>query len=175
MSPPTEQSIADLRRWLLDYGRRSGETAPDFEPVLDELDRRFGASDESTLRMLGDALDILSRLSPDPSTVLAALMLPLALESEALPQSLNDHAPPDVAGLLEQLRTLTHFGRNYLPDDQSRAEGLRRLLMALVADVRVVLVALAWQVARLHAARDADEATRQAVAHETRMIHAPLA
>jgi len=175
MSPPAEQSIADLRRWLLDYGRRSGETAPDFEPVLDELDRRFGASDESTLRMLGDALDILSRLSPDPSTVLAALMLPLALESEALPQSLNDHAPPDVAGLLGQLRTLTHFGRNYLPDDQSRAEGLRRLLMALVADVRVVLVALAWQVARLHAARDADEATRQAVAHETRMIHAPLA
>lgn len=175
MSLPAEYSTADLRHWLLDYARRSGETLPDFEPVLAELDRRFGTGDESTLRMLGDALGILSRLSPDPSTVLAALMLPLALESEVLPQTLTDHAPPDVAGLLEQLRTLTHFGRNYLPDDQSRAEGLRRLLMALVADVRVVLVALAWQVARLHAARDADEANRRAVAHETRMIHAPLA
>jgi GTP pyrophosphokinase len=47
--------------------------------------------------------------------------------------------------------------------------------MALVADVRVVLIALAWQIARLHVARDADEATRREIARETQMIHAPLA
>ncbi len=121
------------------------------------------------------ALSALSRLSPDVTTVTATLLLPIALDRAVVLEELEPPLPEDVSGLLAQLRTLTHFGRTYLPDDRSRAEGLRRLLMALVADVRVVLVALAWQLARLRMARDSDADTRQEVARETQLIHAPLA
>ncbi|NBB92116.1 MAG: RelA/SpoT family protein [Gammaproteobacteria bacterium] len=175
MSETAQHSAGALRQWLQRYARNSGEAVQGFEPVLGALAARFGGGQDDTLQMIRDALQTLSRLDPDQATVYATLALPLVLESDDSGASLFDDAPEDVPGLVDQLRTLFHFGRSYLPDDQTRAEGLRRLLMALVADVRVVLIALAWQVARLHAVREADDPARQAVARETRMIHAPLA
>jgi GTP pyrophosphokinase len=58
---------------------------------------------------------------------------------------------------------------------QGAAEGLRRLLLAIVRDLRVVFVLLARQLARMRAAAAAPEAERQALARLTRDIHAPLA
>jgi GTP pyrophosphokinase len=58
---------------------------------------------------------------------------------------------------------------------QGAAEGLRRLLLAIVRDLRVVFVLLARQLARMRAAATAPEAERQALARLTRDIHAPLA
>ncbi len=170
------EPAAELRQWLLNYAERRGEPSPGFAAALAALEARYGPEQDAPPALVLDALKALSHLSPDPSTVLATLLVPLALEGEVdfaalLPESGRD----DVSALVRQLLTLSHFGQNYLPDDQARAEGLRRLLMALVADLRVVLIALAWQVARLKASRAADQATQQAVAHETRLIHAPLA
>src|SRR5690606_15996197 len=54
-------------------------------------------------------------------------------------------------------------------------EGLRRLLLALVRDLRVVLVLLARQLARMRAATALPEDERLALARLTRDIHAPLA
>ncbi|MEN1729237.1 MAG: bifunctional (p)ppGpp synthetase/guanosine-3',5'-bis(diphosphate) 3'-pyrophosphohydrolase, partial [Pseudomonadota bacterium] len=101
----------------------------------------------------------------------ATLLIPLAPLDEAALETLS----PSVQSLLGQLAKLTHFGRTYLPSDGSRAEGLRRLLLALVADMRVVLIALAWQLARLRQARKLSTDVRRALAHETQVIHAPLA
>lgn len=56
-----------------------------------------------------------------------------------------------------------------------RIEGLRKMLLAMARDVRVVFIALAE---RLHDLRTADglpDEQRQRLAHETREIHAPLA
>ncbi|MBL8296881.1 MAG: bifunctional (p)ppGpp synthetase/guanosine-3',5'-bis(diphosphate) 3'-pyrophosphohydrolase [Rhodanobacteraceae bacterium] len=55
------------------------------------------------------------------------------------------------------------------------AEGLRRLLLAIVRDLRVVFILLARQLARLRAADRLDEAQRRALATITTDIHAPLA
>jgi GTP pyrophosphokinase len=121
------------------------------------------------------ALKSLEQLSPDPATLVATVLWSLPQseisDSDAIPTEWREA----VLGLLAQLRRLKYFESTYFVRDQSRAEGLRRLLMALVADVRVVLIALAWQIARLHAVRDDDEATRREVARETQLIHAPLA
>src|SRR5690606_35460182 len=54
-------------------------------------------------------------------------------------------------------------------------EGLRRLLLALVRDLRVVLVLLARQLARMRAASALPEEAQLALARLTRDIHAPLA
>jgi len=63
----------------------------------------------------------------------------------------------------------------YLPASTGHsAEGLRRMLLALVSDVRVVLIALAWQLVKLRRAKDNhSEATM--LAREAMLIHAPLA
>jgi GTP pyrophosphokinase len=163
-----------LRHWLDQYVERS--RLVDRGPLDRVHDHACAVADDpAELDHIRHALSALSRLSPDVATVAATLLLPSALEGRARPADLAETVDDAVVGLLEQLRRLEYFGRTYLPDDQSRAEGLRRLLMALVADVRVVLIALAWQVARLRLARDGDEQRRRAVAHETQLIHAPLA
>ena len=55
------------------------------------------------------------------------------------------------------------------------AEGLRRLLLAIIRDLRVVFVLLARQLARLRGAQALPDEERQALAQLTADIHAPLA
>ncbi len=154
--------------WLDRYLKASRSATDITRDASDLLLNHPSAGD--SLETVLEALRCLERLSPDPETVAATLLIPRLSDQLELPEALAPVRP-----LLEQLNTLAHFGRTYLPDDQARAEGLRRLLLALVADLRVVLIALAWQLARLHRARDSDQETRYALAHETRIIHAPLA
>jgi len=158
-----------IAAWLDDYRSASRTRSDDIEPALEHLRKRD--LDDQTLELILQALYALNQLSPDPDTVAATLLIPLAQEGR---DPLDDLGPA-VQSLLSQLAKLTHFGRTYLPNDSSRAEGLRRLLLALVADMRVVLIALAWQLARLRQVRELDPDLRRALAHETRVIHAPLA
>ncbi|MEZ5461042.1 bifunctional (p)ppGpp synthetase/guanosine-3',5'-bis(diphosphate) 3'-pyrophosphohydrolase [Dokdonella sp.] len=55
------------------------------------------------------------------------------------------------------------------------AEGLRRLLLAIIRDLRVVFILLAGQLVRMRSAMSLDVAERQALAQLTADIHAPLA
>ena len=56
-----------------------------------------------------------------------------------------------------------------------QAEGLRKLLLALASDIRLVLIRLALQLVRLRRLKSAPEAKRRRAALETREIYAPLA
>jgi GTP pyrophosphokinase len=58
---------------------------------------------------------------------------------------------------------------------QGGSEGLRRLLLAIIRDVRVVFILLSRQLARMRAAANLPEEERQELARLTRDIHAPLA
>jgi GTP pyrophosphokinase len=55
------------------------------------------------------------------------------------------------------------------------SEGLRRLLLAIVRDLRVVFILLARQLVRMRAAVQAPEEERRALARLSVDIHAPLA
>ena len=60
-------------------------------------------------------------------------------------------------------------------DPAGNTEGLRRLLLAIIRDLRVVYLLLARQLARMRAAAALPEAERHELAQLTRDIHAPLA
>lgn len=57
----------------------------------------------------------------------------------------------------------------------SQAEALRKMLLAIVTDPRLVLIKLAAQLQQLRASKDAPPAERERSARETRDIYAPLA
>jgi GTP pyrophosphokinase len=59
--------------------------------------------------------------------------------------------------------------------ESQQAETLRKMLLAVAADPRLVVARLAEQLVRLRHARELDEAARQRLALETREILAPLA
>ena len=124
----------------------------------------------------GDVLDLLGLLGCDAQTQAAALWFELARIDPALWTAKAPTLPAELQRLVsgqqaaEQVWAL-HAQRS--PD--GAAEGLRRLLLAIVRDLRVVFVLLARQLARMRAAVALPEPEREALARLTRDIHAPLA
>ena len=90
------------------------------------------------------------------------------------------HFGPTVTPLA---RELTHFGDIRLTPgaaashhlEPAQAEALRKMLLSVVSDPRLVLARLARQLVDLTAAKDGHAATRERLALETREVFAPLA
>ncbi|MCS4234779.1 GTP pyrophosphokinase [Stenotrophomonas sp. BIGb0135] len=130
----------------------------------------------SSWSVLADTLDALALLSADESALLAAVLFDLPWLRAGLDGLPLGALKPAVAGLLEgqdaadQVWAL-HAGR----DAGRNSEGLRRLLLSIIQDLRVVPVLLARQLARMRGADRLPEEERRALAQLTRDIHAPLA
>lgn len=60
-------------------------------------------------------------------------------------------------------------------DTAQQIETVRKMLLAMVEDIRVVLVKLAWRTQTMHYLAKCDESIRQPIARETLDIFAPLA
>jgi GTP pyrophosphokinase len=80
-------------------------------------------------------------------------------------------------------RELAHFGDIRLSPvavrahhlEPAQAESLRKMLLSVVSDPRLVLARLARQLVELNAAKDGHAATRERLSLETREVFAPLA
>lgn len=124
----------------------------------------------------GDVLDLLGMLGCDAQTQAAALWFELARVEPALWKTHATGLPAELQRLVggqqaaEQVWAL-HAQRA----PEGAAEGLRRLLLAIVRDLRVVFVLLARQLARMRAAASLPAEQAAALARLTRDIHAPLA
>ena len=123
-----------------------------------------------------DVLDLLAMLGCDAQTQAAALWFELARVDPVLWAEQGSRLPAELQRLVggqqaaEQVWAL-HAQRA----PEGAAEGLRRLLLAIVRDLRVVFVLLARQLARMRAAAALPAEQAAALARLTRDIHAPLA
>ena len=120
-------------------------------------------------------LDALARLEADADTVLAALLHAMpALEGVLRAQGIA--VPASIAPLVDGQRAAQQVWALHAEHPGGpRSEGLRRLLLAIVRDLRVVPILLASQLARMQHAQGLDEAARTRLARLTRDIHASLA
>jgi GTP pyrophosphokinase len=132
-------------------------------------------------RSEGEAVaSILQQLGMPPSLLAAAAVYPLLRDGLLGPEHLSS---PPFAALKDIVSGLDQLGRVSLPADwhpgealaTSQSEALRRMLLAMVSDVRLVLVRIAEQLYRLRSARSASREQQRALATETREIFAPLA
>ncbi|HET8898689.1 MAG TPA: bifunctional (p)ppGpp synthetase/guanosine-3',5'-bis(diphosphate) 3'-pyrophosphohydrolase [Rhodanobacteraceae bacterium] len=128
-------------------------------------------------RQTGQTLAILEQLGCDEETLAAAVRFDTwqAAGSERgtpWPAELSATQRRLLDGQLAAERVWTlHAERS----PGSGVEGLRRLLLAIIGDLRVVFILLARQLARLRAAGSLPEAERRALAALCVDIHAPLA
>ena len=126
------------------------------------------------------AAAILRQLGLSPPLIAAAEIYPLLRDGLLRTDDLE--ATP-LAELKDIVLGLSQLGRVSLPPDwqpgealaTSQSEALRRMLLAMVSDVRLVLIRIAEQLYRLRTAKDAPHEQRKALAIETREIYAPLA
>ena len=128
---------------------------------------------QDALPVVGDTLDTLAALSVDGEVIAAALLY-------ALPTGEGGHVaekwPPALRDLLEGQQAAAQVWALHAEQQRgANSEGLRRLLLAIVRDLRVVTILLARQLARMRAAGGLPEDERLALARLTRDIHAPLA
>jgi len=125
--------------------------------------------------VIADTLANLARLDADEPALVASLLFDLPGLRAVAAGTLCEQWPA-VAGLLDgqdaadQVWAL-HAGR----EAGRNGEGLRRLLLAIIQDLRVVPVLLSRQLAKMRAAQAAPEAEQRALGQLTRDIHAPLA
>lgn len=127
-------------------------------------------------RECGDVLDLLAMLGCDTQTQAAALWFevarthPLVWEQQA--PTATEELRRLVAGQAAAERVWTLHAQR---PPEGGSEGLRRLLLAIIRDLRVVFILLARQLARMRAATILPEEERQELARLTRDIHSPLA
>jgi GTP pyrophosphokinase len=118
------------------------------------------------------------------SVLAAALLARPALaandKSPSAVKEIEEHFGPEVMTLA---RELAHFGDIRLTAvaaatlklEPAQAEALRKMLLSVVSDPRLVLARLAVQLVDLNASKDGHAAIRERLALETREVFAPLA
>ena len=137
------------------------------------------AQDEATLRdrpaVLADTLLSLATLDADGEVIAAAILhVAPGLQERLQPRIAREFA--SVGVLLEGQRAAAQVWALHAERHEGgSSEGLRRLLLAIVRDLRVVPILLARQLARMRHADSLPPPRRRALAQLTRDIHAPLA
>lgn len=116
---------------------------------------------------------ILTELRLDDSTIAAALLHDTIEDTSATRAEIDAIFGPDIGHLVEGLTKILKL--DLVSKKAAQAENLRKLLLAIADDVRVLLIKLAD---RLHNMRTLDfvpETKRARIAEETLDIYAPLA
>ena len=138
-----------------------------------------GALAPEALAMAAEAAEILGALTEDASlakAVLARAALGAGLSAESL-AGLVGPAARDIAVALSKLGEIG-LSPHWSPAqglEPRQAETLRKMLLAVVSDPRLILARLAEQLVSLRHARDAPEEARERLAFEARAVFGPLA
>jgi GTP pyrophosphokinase len=122
-----------------------------------------------------DVLDLLAMLGCDGQTQAAAAWFELAQRDPEAWHARAPSLPPELQRLVEGQLAAQKVWALHAQRETGTSEGLRRLLLAIIRDLRVVFVLLARQLAKMRGAAALPEAERMALAKLTRDIHAPLA
>lgn len=172
---------SDLPADLAEQASRLQRTSPDGVALRScKLALARGAEATSTwINAQSDllaCLDLLGELGVGEEAQAACVLYTLI--ANGAPVSAADLAafPADVRALVEGQQAAERVWTLYAArGDASSNEGLRRLLLAIIRDIRVVFLLLARQLVRMRTAARAPDAERRALAQLSADIHAPLA
>jgi GTP pyrophosphokinase len=126
------------------------------------------------------AVDAVARLvdfEVDRDTVLATLLSDKGLQDQLSDEEIQQQFGEPVLMLARGVITLNSMQEcnEHSFRTPEQAEKLRRLLMAIIKDVRVMLIKLCYRVSRMHKLKHCSYDERRCIARETLDIYAPLA
>ncbi|NNE62494.1 MAG: bifunctional (p)ppGpp synthetase/guanosine-3',5'-bis(diphosphate) 3'-pyrophosphohydrolase, partial [Gammaproteobacteria bacterium] len=145
------------------------DRALDYALALDHADKSQPRSVDVARRVLA--------LGTDRTTVIATLLTDADLRGTLSSKQVTAEFGSKVARLTEgvnQLYTLQD-GKQAAPKSPEQAEKLRRLLMAIISDVRAMVIKLCYRAERLKLLKHTNYEQRRHIAQETIEIFAPLA
>jgi len=116
---------------------------------------------------------ILTDLKLDDATIVAALLHDTIEDTEATRAEIDQIFGHEIGALVEGLTKLKRL--ELVSREAKQAENLRKLLLAVANDVRVLLVKLADRLHNMRTLEFVPPASRRRIAEETIDIYAPLA
>ena len=158
----------DVIRFALDRARRAHHT-------------QLRASGEPYLMHCLAVAEIVHHLNLDHRSVAAAILHDVVEDTDVSLEDIEREFGEEVASLVDGVTKMGHIGE--LRDSASagsssprnHSESVRKLLLAMAKDVRVVLIKLADRLHNMRTLRYLSEQRQRRIARETLDIYAPLA
>jgi guanosine-3',5'-bis(diphosphate) 3'-pyrophosphohydrolase len=116
---------------------------------------------------------LLADMKLDVTSLSAALLHDVVEDTKVPLEAIEKHFGPDVARLVEGVTKISRL--DLLAPEARQAENVRKMLLAMVNDVRVVMVKLADRLHNMRTLEFLEPARRQRIARETLDIYAPVA
>jgi len=131
------------------------------------------ASGESYLVHPLEVANILADMRLDAVSVSTGLLHDVVEDTLADASTIREYFGEEVAHLVEGLTKIAHISK--LSREEQQAENVRKMLLAMVDDVRVVLVKLADRLHNMRTLEYLSPDKRRRIAQETMDIYAPIA
>jgi GTP pyrophosphokinase len=121
---------------------------------------------------------ILKALNLDYETLAAAMLHDVVEDTAVTLDNVREEFGPVIARMVDgvtKMERIGEFQKSTDSNDQNQAESLRKLLLAMAEDVRVVLIKLADRLHNMRTLDHLDTGSQRRIAKETLDIYAPLA
>jgi guanosine-3',5'-bis(diphosphate) 3'-pyrophosphohydrolase len=120
-----------------------------------------------------EVADILADMKLDVVAIASGLLHDIVEDTQTPIERIRDLFGPDVAHVVEGVTKLGAIP--FSSSEERQAENFRKMLLAMVDDIRVILVKLADRLHNMRTLHHLPEERRIKIAQETRDIYAPIA
>ena len=154
--------------------------APDLRMLRDSLEfadeKHEGQIRKSGEQYIGHPLEvahIVADLHLDLASIAAAFLHDTVEDTDATLDDITANFGDDVAMLVEGLTKISKL--QFKSREEAQAENIRKLIIAMGRDIRVILIKLSDRLHNLRTLEHMAEAKQRRIAQETLDIYAPLA
>ncbi|MBD3652477.1 GTP diphosphokinase [Kangiella sp.] len=178
-----EKSQFAFEQWLeLNQLTVEGKPKSKLEKAVTMAQQNVSVTPVLKLNTLAAGLElaeVLTHFNADFDTLTAAVLLPSVIAGSVKVETIKDKVGSTIASLVEgagQMEAMRSLQQQAgAENDQQQVESLRKMLLGMVNDARVVLLKLADRVVSLRHIKDASRDIQLTFARETKNIFAPLA
>ena len=120
-----------------------------------------------------EVASILAEMRLDPVAIAAGLLHDVVEDTLTTIEKIQEHFGPEVAHVVEGVTKISAI--TFSSSEERQAENFRKMLLAMVDDIRVILVKLADRLHNMRTLEHMSEERRLRTAQETLDIYAPIA
>jgi guanosine-3',5'-bis(diphosphate) 3'-pyrophosphohydrolase len=120
-----------------------------------------------------EVANILADLNLDPICVATGLLHDIVEDTETSAEEIEEYFGPEIAHLVDGLTKISKL--DHASSEERQALNMRKMLLAMVDDVRVVLVKLADRLHNMRTLEYLPGEKRRRIAQETLDVYAPIA
>ncbi|MEZ9196608.1 GTP diphosphokinase [Shewanella sp. 10N.286.54.B9] len=170
-----------LEEWVKRYISDSNEAKTLLE-LIEQVELLVGQDKEikaPVLERAREMIEILAPLNMDIETLQAAILF-VVFDADLISQEeIQERFGPKLEILVSSVQTMNAIGAlkvdNQTRNGEPQIDNIRKMLLAMVEDVRAVVIKLAERICLLREIKNADEEVKVLIAREIADVYAPLA